>query len=146
MRPGHPNNKRPRGGRPNNGRKPQGGGGGGGGGGPNRSYDSSGPDVKIRGTASHIYDRYQQLARDAHASGDRIAAENFLQHAEHYYRLMVAAGVTQNQRNNQAQQNGNGGQGPQPEGGDQGERGPAESEMEAAEGDGLSAEHDRFAS
>ena len=100
--------KRPRGGgRPNNGRKPQGQGGGGGG--PNRSYDSNGPDVKIRGTASHIYDKYQQLARDAQSAGDRVAAENYLQHAEHYYRLMVAAnpGIVQ-------QRNGNGGYAPQP--------------------------------
>jgi hypothetical protein len=95
--------KRPRGGRPNNGRKPHNHGG------PNRSYDSNGPDVKIRGTASHIYDKYQQLARDAQSAGDRIAAENYLQHAEHYYRLMVAAnpGIVQ-------QRNGNGGYPQQP--------------------------------
>ena len=56
-----------------------------------RNFDSSGPDVKIRGTAAHIFDRYCQLARDANASGDRIAAENYLQHAEHYYRIMMAS-------------------------------------------------------
>lgn len=59
----------------------------------NRTLDSSGPDVKVRGTAMYIYDRYQQLARDATSTGDRIAAENYLQHAEHYYRLMVAQGL-----------------------------------------------------
>ena len=58
---------------------------------PNRSYDSSGPDVKIRGTAATVYDKYQALGRDAVLSGDRIAAENFFQHAEHYYRLLQAA-------------------------------------------------------
>jgi len=47
--------------------------------------------VKVRGTAMTIYEKYQVLARDASASGDRIAAENYLQHAEHYYRLMQAA-------------------------------------------------------
>ena len=78
MRQGQ-NNKRSRG-RPNN-RKSQSG----------RTFDSNGPDVKIRGTAAHIYEKYQSLARDAQASGDRIVAENYLQHAEHYYRVMLAA-------------------------------------------------------
>jgi hypothetical protein len=80
MRPGQ-NNKRMRG-RPNN-RK-----------GPNpltRSYESSGPDVKIRGTAHHIGEKYLQLARDAQASGDPVMAESYLQHAEHYFRLIAAA-------------------------------------------------------
>ena len=58
---------------------------------PNRSYDSSGPEVKVRGTASAVYDKYQALGRDAILSGDRVAAENFFQHGEHYYRLMQAA-------------------------------------------------------
>lgn len=56
----------------------------------NRSYESNGPDVKIRGTAAHIADKYVQLARDAQSSGDPIAAENYLQHAEHYYRIVAA--------------------------------------------------------
>jgi len=82
------------------------GGGGGGGGGAHRNFDSNGPDVKIRGTASHIFERYCQLARDANSSGDRVAAENFLQHAEHYYRIMLAQGVTPGQR--QSTNGGNG--------------------------------------
>ena len=57
----------------------------------NRTLDSSGPDVKIRGSASHIFEKYQALARDANSSGDRIGAENLLQHAEHYFRVMRAA-------------------------------------------------------
>ena len=48
-----------------------------------RVYESNGPDVKIRGTASHIAEKYVQLARDAQSSGDPISAENYLQHAEH---------------------------------------------------------------
>lgn len=67
---------------------------GGGGKGPNpltRSYESNGPDVKIRGTALHIAEKYVQLARDAQSGGDRVAAESYLQHAEHYYRLVAAA-------------------------------------------------------
>ncbi|WP_119309866.1 DUF4167 domain-containing protein [Cohaesibacter haloalkalitolerans] len=56
-----------------------------------RSYDSNGPDVKIRGTASHIAEKYQSLARDAQASGDMVMAENYYQHAEHYLRIIAAA-------------------------------------------------------
>jgi|tagenome__1003787_1003787.scaffolds.fasta_scaffold20784226_2 hypothetical protein len=62
--------------------------------GPNpltRSYESNGPDVKIRGTAQHIAEKYSQLSRDAQASGDPVAAENYLQHAEHYLRIIAAA-------------------------------------------------------
>jgi hypothetical protein len=53
----------------------------------------------------HIYDKYQQLARDASSSGDRIGAENYLQHAEHYYRLMIANNALQQQQQQQQQQN-----------------------------------------
>src|SRR4249919_3665793 len=56
-----------------------------------RVYESNGPDVKIRGTASHIAEKYIQLARDSQSSGDPIAAENYYQHAEHYFRLIAAA-------------------------------------------------------
>ena len=56
-----------------------------------RVYESNGPDVKIRGTASHIAEKYLQLARDAQSSGDPVSAENCLQHAEHYFRLIAAA-------------------------------------------------------
>lgn len=56
-----------------------------------RSYDSSGPDVKIRGTAQHIAEKYSALARDAQSAGDRVMAENYLQHAEHYNRIIAAA-------------------------------------------------------
>ena len=70
-------------------------GGGGGGGKPqhnaNRAFDSNGPDgVKVRGAAQHIYEKYQQLARDAGSAGDRVLAENYLQHAEHYFRVLRA--------------------------------------------------------
>jgi Domain of unknown function (DUF4167) len=84
MRPGQ--NKRMRG-RPTNNRR-----------GPNpltRSYESNGPDVKIRGNAHHVAEKYLQLARDAHTGGDPVAAENYLQHAEHYYRLIAAAQAAQ---------------------------------------------------
>ncbi|HTV34152.1 MAG TPA: DUF4167 domain-containing protein [Methylocella sp.] len=87
MRPAQ-NSKRMRG-RPNNNRK-----------GPNpltRSFESSGPDVKIRGTAHHISEKYLQLARDAQAAGDPVMAESYLQHAEHYFRLIAAAQQAQQQ-------------------------------------------------
>ncbi len=58
--------------------------------GPNRSFESNGPGVKLRGTAAQVFEKYLALARDASSSGDRIASENFYQHAEHYYRLHSA--------------------------------------------------------
>ncbi len=97
------NKQRPRG----RGRgKPHGGGSSGGGGGGiganaggvvnlNRTLDSNGPDVKIRGTVAHICEKYQNLARDANSQGDHVGAENYLQHAEHYYRLLAAANQAQ---------------------------------------------------
>lgn len=56
----------------------------------NRAFDSNGPDVRIRGTANQIYDKYLALARDASSAGDRVKAENYLQHAEHYFRVLRA--------------------------------------------------------
>ena len=56
-----------------------------------RNYESNGPDVKIRGTAAHIAEKYLSLARDALASGDMVTAESYLQHAEHYNRIIMAA-------------------------------------------------------
>jgi uncharacterized protein DUF4167 len=70
--------------------------GGGGGGKPqaqnaNRAFDSNGPEgSKVRGNAQHVFEKYQQLARDASAAGDRVLGENYLQHAEHYFRLLRA--------------------------------------------------------
>lgn len=61
---------------------------------PNRmqTFDSNGPSVKIRGNAYQVFERYIALAREASSAGDRIAAENLYQHAEHYYRIMQANG------------------------------------------------------
>lgn len=75
---------------------------GGGGGGGNRSYngniplnrnhvfDSNGPDVRVRGTAQQLFEKYLQLGRDAASSGDRVMAEGYFQHAEHYFRIVNA--------------------------------------------------------
>lgn len=74
------------------------GGGGGhrqGGGAPNRAqvFDSNGPDVRIRGTAYQIQEKYMALAKDAASSGDHVLAESYLQHAEHYQRIINEWGV-----------------------------------------------------
>jgi len=65
---------------------------------PNRALDSNGPDVRIRGTANQIYDKYTALARDASSAGDRVKAESYLQHAEHYFRLIRAQQPPQQQQ------------------------------------------------
>ncbi|MDH3738686.1 MAG: DUF4167 domain-containing protein, partial [Alphaproteobacteria bacterium] len=72
----------------------------------------NGPGARVRGNSAQIYEKYQQLARDAASSGDRVAAEGFYQHAEHYYRLMDAAGLNresgqQDQTAQPEQKNGN---------------------------------------
>src|SRR6201996_6288377 len=91
--------------------RPGGGGGGGsggtirhhsGGGVPlnrNHVFDSNGPEIRIRGTAQQLFEKYLQLGRDATSGGDRVTAEGFFQHAEHYFRVL-------NAMNQAAQQNG----------------------------------------
>ncbi len=69
----------------------------------NRVFDSSGPEGKVRGTPQQIIEKYQALSRDAALSGDRVAAENFLQHSEHYARLLGEAMREQNERREQAE-------------------------------------------
>jgi hypothetical protein len=105
MRPGQ--NKRSRGRNGGGGGGGSGGGGGGGGGLrhdnrprlPHRiqTFDSNGPNVKIRGNAYQVFERYVAMAREAQASGDRVSAENLYQHAEHYFRVMNAQGEGQGQ-------------------------------------------------
>lgn len=68
-----------------------------------RHYDSNGPDVKVRGIASHVAERYVQLARDAASSGDSVMAENYFQHAEHYNRIISSAQASQNGRVRESQ-------------------------------------------
>jgi hypothetical protein len=75
-----------------------------------RVYESNGPDVKIRGTANHVAEKYVQLARDAQSSGDPVAAENYYQHAEHYFRL-IAAVQEQFRQNNPFAREGDSSQG-----------------------------------
>lgn len=66
-----------------------------------KNYESNGPDVKIRGTAAHISEKYNSLARDALAASDIVRGENYLQHAEHYNRIIMAA-QQQNNSDNEA--------------------------------------------
>jgi hypothetical protein len=110
-------------------RGPRHGGGGGGGGGQfrptgggsnsgnqplnrNHSFDSSGPDVRLRGTAQQLFEKYLQLGRDATSAGDRVAAEGYFQHAEHYFRILGAMNVAQQaqmaQQERRYQQHGGG--------------------------------------
>jgi hypothetical protein len=102
--------------------RPGGSGGGGGGGGAggtvrhhpgggvplnrNHVFDSNGPEIRIRGTAQQLFEKYLQLGRDATSSGDRVTAEAFFQHAEHYFRILNAMNQAQQQGqpNGQAQQ------------------------------------------
>jgi hypothetical protein len=77
------------------GRRPRGRSSGGGGGGgrknvplKNQNFDSNGPDVRVRGNATQVYEKYLALARDASSAGDRVIAESYYQHAEHYYRII----------------------------------------------------------
>ncbi len=100
------------------------------------NYESNGPEVKIKGSASQVQDRYQALARDAIASGDRIAAENYLQHAEHYQRIINAHLATM--AANAAEGNGaarvNGGGRDQGDGGQRGEDGRQRNDDERPSG------------
>ena len=70
----------------------------------NHVFDSNGPDVRVRGTAQQLFEKYLQLGRDATSSGDRVMAEGYFQHAEHYFRILNAM----NQAAQQGQQQGNG--------------------------------------
>ena len=71
----------------------------------NNNVDSHGPDVRVRGTVQQVHDKYLTLARDATSSGDRIGAENYFQHAEHYYRIIAV----QQENAEQRQENRDGG-------------------------------------
>jgi len=104
------------------GHRPGGGGGGGGGGfrhqgggsgggipmNRNHVFDSNGPDLRIRGTSQQLFEKYLQLGRDATSGGDRVMAESYFQHAEHYFRILNAMNqaAQQNQQNGQQQQGG----------------------------------------
>jgi hypothetical protein len=73
-----------------------------------RNFESNGPDVKVRGNAAHVAEKYLQLARDAQSSGDSVMAENYLQHAEHYFRIVAAAQPQGVQRSDQVNQSSDG--------------------------------------
>ena len=91
-----------------------------------QTFDSNGPDIKIRGSTHQIFERYLALAREATASGDRVAAENFYQHAEHYFRI------------NNARREGD------QEGTPRRPTTPADVEMNSSEADSREVDGDRF--
>lgn len=75
-----------------------------------QNFDSNGPEVKVRGNAQQVVEKYLQLARDATLSGDRITAESYFQHAEHYFRIMNANNANNANNSNNANNNGHDGQ------------------------------------
>ncbi len=121
-----------------------GGGGGGGGGGSPRSYngniplnrnhvfDSSGPNLRIRGTAQQLFEKYLQLGRDATGSGDRVMAESYFQYAEHYFRIVSAINQASQQNPQHYQGGGQGGQN-QPNQGQNGQRRQANEDYQPEE-------------
>ncbi len=78
----------------------------------NHVFDSQGPDLRVRGTAQQLFEKYLQLGRDATSSGDRVAAEGYFQHAEHYFRILGAMNAAQQQ--SPPGGGGGGGHAPQP--------------------------------
>ncbi|MEE8444436.1 MAG: DUF4167 domain-containing protein [Alphaproteobacteria bacterium] len=131
MRPG-PNSRRPRG--------RSGGGGRRNGPGRSQNFESSGPETKVRGSAQQVVEKYLNLAREATIAGNRVMAENYYQHAEHYYRIQNANNESSNNAHNNADhqassQGGNGREQPayqpeQPAQGDNGANGAAEATAE----------------
>lgn len=103
----------------------------------NHVFDSSGPDVRLRGTAQQLFEKYLQLGRDATSGGDRVAAEGYFQHAEHYFRILGAMAAVQQQGQPQPQDR----RYREPNDGNQGEGAPAESgEAQDANGDASTLE------
>jgi hypothetical protein len=94
----------------------------------NHVFDSIGPDMRMRGTAQQLFEKYLQLGRDATGSGDRVMAEGYFQHAEHYFRILNAMNQVQ-------QQQGGGVAGPQ-QGGRRYQGNDPQGENYGAEGEG----------
>lgn len=103
----------------------------------NRVFDSSGPEGKVRGTPQQIIDKYNQLARDAQLGNDRVAFENFQQHAEHYTRMLSEAQREQDQRREQHEREHEARRGDRDEMRPQGHEAPSQQE---AHGNGLASE------
>jgi hypothetical protein len=105
----------------------------------NATYDSNGPDIRVRGNAHQVLEKYLAMARDASSQGDRIAAENYYQHAEHYFRTINSQNqAQQNQQgrfNNNGQNNNNNGQ-QRPMGTPADDHALLSGDMQGEEGDG----------
>ena len=87
------NSRRPRGRRNNDKRSPN----------RNNNHDHGGSDIRLRGNASQVYEKYLALARDALSADDGISSENYSQHAEHFYRIMASNAENQKNSNNSVQ-------------------------------------------
>jgi hypothetical protein len=101
----------------------------------NHVFDSNGPDLRVRGTAQQLFEKYLQLGRDATSASDRVMAESYFQHAEHYFRILNAMNQAAQQGQQAAQQgrryqNGEGG-----EAGEEGEEQPPMAAPVAGSGD-----------
>jgi hypothetical protein len=105
----------------------------------NHVFDSNGPDVRVRGTAQQLFEKYLQLGRDATSSGDRVMAEGYFQHAEHYFRILNA--MNQAAQQNQ-QQNGQYQRRPYQGGEEGGQPAPAEPEEVEPRAAGLGEQPD----
>ena len=102
----------------------------------NHVFDSSGPDLRIRGTSQQLFEKYLQLGRDATGAGDRVMAESYFQHAEHYFRILNAMNQAA-QQNGQAPQPHNGQHnGPQQQGQRRGDSGQDGGDQQDDDGDG----------
>lgn len=107
----------------------------------NHVFDSHGPDVRVRGTAQQLFEKYLQLGRDATGAGDRVAAEAYFQHAEHYFRIMNAMAQAAQQSQMERAERQVGRQRSHNNAADDGEDKASESEVEEdAEGRDLSME------
>ncbi|GAB0113100.1 hypothetical protein AcidC75_06240 [Acidisoma sp. C75] len=69
----------------------------------NHVFDSNGPDIRVRGTAQQLFEKYLQLGRDATSAGDRVLGEGYFQHAEHYFRIVTAMNQAAAQHQQQQQ-------------------------------------------
>ncbi len=122
-------------------------GGGGGGGGSDRQplnrnhvFDSNGPDMRLRGTAQQLFEKYLQLGRDATSGGDRVMAESYFQHAEHYFRILNAMNQAAAQHQQQQQRRYQPSEGGEGEGAGEAVEMGGQGQPEYAEGEPASSE------
>lgn len=102
-----------------------------------QNFESSGPETKVRGNAQQVVEKYLQLARDASTAGNRVIAENFYQHAEHYHRIQEASAAASENRPDRPDRQPEGSQEALPNGASNGS--PNGNGTDARDGDGSNA-------